>query len=159
MDLRETDNQTDDFKVFDKEAYRSKKFHKYYRKKMVVEKWKNREFYSSFEFAATGIVTAFREERNMKKHLAAALLVMVAGLIFQVSLIEWLFLVTSIFAVIILEVINSAIENVVDMVCGPTFSTYAKNAKDMAAGAVLLMSICAAIVGLLIFVPKFLALF
>jgi undecaprenol kinase len=60
--------------------------------------------------------------------------------------------------VIILEVINSAIENIVDMVCGTTFSTYAKNAKDMAAGAVLLMSICSAIVGLIIFVPKVLAL-
>lgn len=160
MDLHETDSQQqDDFKVFDPEEYRSKKVHRYYRKKMVIEKWKNRDFFSSFEFAKTGIVTAFREERNMKKHLAVAVLVVLAGLIFRVFLVEWLFLITSIFAVIILEVLNSAIENIVDMVCGPTFSTYAKNAKDMAAGAVLLMSICAAIVGLLIFVPKFLALF
>ena len=48
------------------------------------KKWKNREFTASFEFALTGIITAFKEERNMRKHLVSAILVVLAGLIFRV---------------------------------------------------------------------------
>ncbi|HFI0101312.1 TPA: diacylglycerol kinase family protein, partial [Streptococcus suis] len=55
-------------------------------------RWKNRELIASLEFAVTGLLTAFKEERNMKKHLASAVLVVLAGLIFQVSVTEWLFL-------------------------------------------------------------------
>ena len=55
------------------------------------KKWKNREFTASFEFALTGIITAFKEERNMRKHLVS-ILVVLAGLIFRVSATEWLFL-------------------------------------------------------------------
>ncbi|MFS1663172.1 diacylglycerol kinase family protein [Streptococcus sp. zg-JUN1979] len=117
-------------------------------------KWKNRDLITSMEFAITGIVTAFKEERNMRKHLLSAVLVMIAGLIFQVSLIEWLFLFLSIFLVITFEIINSAIENVVDLASGYHFSLLAKNAKDMAAGAVLVISGFALVTGLLIFVPK-----
>ena len=47
------------------------------------KKWKNREFTASFEFALTGIITAFKEERNMRKHLVSAILVVLAGLIFS----------------------------------------------------------------------------
>ena len=53
------------------------------------KKWKNREFTASFEFALTGIITAFKEERNMRKHLVSAILVVLAGLIFRVSATEW----------------------------------------------------------------------
>ena len=61
------------------------------------KKWKNREFTASFEFALTGIITAFKEERNMRKHLVSAILVVLAGLIFRVSATEWLFLLIAIF--------------------------------------------------------------
>ena len=79
------------------------------------KKWKNREFTASFEFALTGIITAFKEERNMRKHLVSAILVVLAGLIFRVSATEWLFLLMAVFLVIALEIVNSAIENVVDL--------------------------------------------
>lgn len=131
MDLRETKNQ---------------------------KKWKNRTLTASLEFALTGIVNAFKEERNMKKHAFSALLTLVAGLIFRVSTIEWLFLLLSIFLVISFEIINSAIENVVDLASNYHFSMLAKNAKDMAAGAVLMISGFAALTGLIIFVPKIWAL-
>lgn len=117
-------------------------------------RWKNRELIASLEFAVTGLVTAFKEERNMKKHLASAVLVVFAGLIFQVSVTEWLFLLLSISLVIAFEIVNSAIENVVDLASDYHFSMLAKNAKDMAAGAVLFVSGFALLTGLIIFVPK-----
>lgn len=117
-------------------------------------KWKNRTMVSSLEFALTGVFTAFKEERNMRKHLLSAILVLIAGLIFRVSLLEWMALVLCVCLVMVLEIINSAIENVVDLASDYHFSMLAKNAKDMAAGAVLVMSAGAAIVGCLIFLPK-----
>ena len=117
-------------------------------------KWKNRDVISSLEFALTGIFTAIKEERTMRNHAVSAVVVVLAGLIFQVSAIEWLFLFLSIFLVISFEIMNSAIENVVDLASDYHFSMRAKNAKDMAAGAVLVVSGFAVITGLIIFVPK-----
>ena len=117
-------------------------------------KWKNRDVVACLEFALTGIFTAFKEERNLRKHVLSALAVIVAGLIFDLSAIEWLFLFLSIFLVIAFEIVNSAIENVVDLASDYHFSMRAKNAKDMAAGAVLVVSGFAVVTGLIIFVPK-----
>lgn len=117
-------------------------------------KWKNRDVISSLEFALTGIFTAIKEERNMRNHAASAVVVVLAGLLFRVSAIEWLFLFLSIFLVISFEIMNSAIENVVDLASDYHFSMRAKNAKDMAAGAVLVVSGFAVMTGLIIFVPK-----
>lgn len=118
------------------------------------KKWKNRDLVASMEFAITGVLTAFKEERNMRKHLVSAILAALTGLVFRISAIEWLFLLLAIFLVIILEIINSAIENVVDLASGYHFSMLAKNAKDMAAGAVLVISGYAVLTGLIIFIPK-----
>ena len=63
-------------------------------------KWKNRDLVSSLEFALTGIFTAIKEERNMQKHALSALLVVIAGFVFQVSAVEWLFLLLSVFFVV-----------------------------------------------------------
>ena len=118
------------------------------------KKWKNRDLVASMEFAITGVLTAFKEERNMRKHLVSAILACLAGLVFQISTTEWLFLLLAIFLVISFEIINSAIENVVDLASGYHFSMLAKNAKDMAAGAVLVISGYAVLTGLIIFIPK-----
>lgn len=117
-------------------------------------RWKNRELMSSLDFAVSGLKTAFKEERNMRKHAVSAILVILAGLVFQVSVTEWLFLLLSISLVIAFEIVNSAIENVVDLASDYHFSMLAKNAKDMAAGAVLFVSGFALLTGLIIFVPK-----
>ncbi|NQP35999.1 diacylglycerol kinase family protein [Streptococcus suis] len=117
-------------------------------------RWKNRELMASLDFAVSGLITAFKEERNMRKHAVSAILVILAGLIFQVSVTEWLFLLLSISLVIAFEIVNSAIENVVDLASDYHFSMLAKNAKDMAAGAVLFVSGFALLTGLIIFVPK-----
>ena len=117
-------------------------------------KWKNRDLITSLEFAFTGILTAIKEERNMRKHAATALIVILAGFVFRVSRIEWLFLLLRIFLVIAFEILNSAIENVVDLASHYHFDMLAKKAKDMAAGAVLVVSVLAALIGLLIFIPR-----
>ena len=117
-------------------------------------RWKNRELMSSLDFAVSGLKTTFKEERNMHKHAVSAILVILAGLVFQVSVTEWLFLLLSISLVIAFEIVNSAIENVVDLASDYHFSMLAKNAKDMAAGAVLFVSGFALLTGLIIFVPK-----
>lgn len=121
-------------------------------------KWKNRTITSSLEFALTGILTAVQEERNLKSHLVSAFLASLAGIIFKISAVEWLFLLLAIFLVICLEIVNSAIENVVDLASSYHFSMLAKKAKDMAAGAVLVMSLYAVLTGLIIFLPKIFAL-
>ena len=117
-------------------------------------KWKNRDFTSSLEFAITGIFTAIKEERNMRKHALSALVAILAGLVFRISATEWLFLLMAVFLVIALEIVNSAIENVVDLASNYHFSMLAKNAKDMAAGAVLVVSCYAVITGMIVFIPK-----
>ena len=117
-------------------------------------KWKNRDVISSLEFALTGIFTAFKEEKNMRSHVLSAVAAIIAGLIFRISATEWLFLLLSIFLVIAFEIMNSAVENVVDLASDYHFSMRAKNAKDMAAGAVLVVSVFAVITGLIIFLPK-----
>ncbi|CAM3193779.1 diacylglycerol kinase family protein [Lactococcus laudensis] len=122
--------------------------------KNTEKKWKNRTVYASLEFALTGIITAFREERNLRKHAVSASLAIIFGFVFMISRIEWLFLLLAIFLVIFGEIINSAIENVVDLASDYHFSMLAKNAKDMAAGAVLFISLYAVIVGMMIFLPK-----
>ena len=122
------------------------------------KKWKNRTLVASMDFAITGIITAFKEERNMRKHMVSAVLASIAGAVFRISAIEWLFLLLAIFLVITFEIINSAIENVVDLASNYHFSMLAKNAKDMAAGAVLVISGYAVLTGLIIFVPKIIAL-
>ena len=94
----------------------------------------------------------------MRKHALSAILAIVAGLLFGISVTEWLFLLLSVSLVIAFEIMNSALENVVDLASDYHFSMLAKNAKDMAAGAVLVISGFAFVTGLIIFVPKLWAL-
>ena len=116
--------------------------------------WKNRDVVSSLEFALTGIFTAFKEERNLRKHVLSALAVIVAGLVFDLSAIEWLFLFLSIFLVIAFEIVNSAIENVVDLASDYQGGGGGGGGGGVAAGAVLVVSGFAVVTGLIIFVPK-----
>lgn len=76
---------------------------------------KNKQFISSIEFAFTGIKTVFKEERNMRKHVALGIVAIIAGFIFRLSQMEWLWLLLAVFLVWIVEIINTVFENVVDM--------------------------------------------
>lgn len=115
---------------------------------------KNKNFLTALKHAVDGIRTAILEERNMKKHLISAVIAMIMGLIFRLRLSEWLWLSLAIFAVIISEMVNTAFENVVDLIVGPHYHELAKKVKDMAAGVVLLASVFAVVIGLFLFLPK-----
>lgn len=94
----------------------------------------------------------------MQIHLIVAFLVVVAGVLLSISLTEWLLCLLCFAMVISAEMFNSAIENVVDL-ASPQRHKLAENAKDIAAGAVLVTAVFAAIVGLVIFVPKVVEMF
>lgn len=110
----------------------------------------------SFKYAIRGIQDVISDEMNMRIHLFIAVLVVICGLVFNISNVEWLVCVLCFAVVMTAEMINTAIETVVDLV-SPSKHELARKAKDVAAGAVLLSAFFSAIAGLMIFVPKLLA--
>ena len=109
----------------------------------------------SFQNAYRGIKFVFVTQHNAWIHSAATFLVIIMGLILGVSMIEWCILVITIGIVIALEVLNTAVEELVNHV-SPQFDKKAGLVKDIAAGAVLVSAIAAVIIGIMIFVPKIL---
>lgn len=114
---------------------------------------KKAPLYKSFGYAFEGIFTCIRNERNMKIHCTAAVLVVIAGLILGLSVTEWCICLGLFGLVMALELVNTAVESVVDLVTEER-KPLAKVAKDTAAGAVLIAAIMAAVIGLIIFVPR-----
>lgn len=112
----------------------------------------------SFKFAWKGIMTCAGHEQNITFHLLAALVVVMAGIFFDITKAEWMAVIICIGMVITAELFNSAIERLVDMV-SPQWQSIAGEVKDIAAGAVLVTAIAAAIVGLIVFVPYLLNIF
>ena len=110
----------------------------------------------SFGYAFEGIMTCIKKERNMKIHCVFTALVVLAGIILGISATEWCICLTLFGLVMALELVNTSVEAVVDLVTEER-KPLAKIAKDMAAGAVLIAAIMAAIAGGIIFVPKGLA--
>lgn len=92
---------------------------------------------------------------NVWIHLSAAAAVVLAGFYFQVSLFEWLVLILAMGLVFVAEAFNTAIEIDINLT-SPEFHPYARDTKDVAAGAVLLSALVAALVGLVVFLPKIL---
>ena len=113
--------------------------------------------YKSFGYAFEGIFAGIRGERNMKIHCFAAVCVIVAGVLFHISVTEWCICLVLFGLILSLELVNTAIEAVVDLVTKDK-KPLAKLAKDTAAGAVLIAAVMAAMAGLLIFVPKLVSL-
>jgi len=111
----------------------------------------------SFSHAFDGIMTGV-EERNMKIHFGFTILVVLFGLLLKISATEWCLCFVLFGLILGLELVNTAIEAVVDLVT-EEYRPLAKRAKDAAAGAVLIAAIMAAITGLIIFIPRFLYVF
>lgn len=114
---------------------------------------KSKGVLKSFQFAIQGITHAFLKERNMKIHSAITVVVVALGWWLELTSTEWLFVLFAIGGVVCLELLNTAIERVIDLV-SPDYHPLAKQAKDVAAGAVFLYSLLAVIVGIVIFLPK-----
>ena len=121
----------------------------------MVNKSKNE--ISSFKYAFQGMFSALKTERNLKIHVTIMILVIIAGIVLKISKIEWIICIILFGLVIGGEMLNSAIETVVDIAM-PDINPKAKFAKDAAAGAVLVFAIASAIIGFMIFGPKLIAL-
>lgn len=115
-----------------------------------------RKFFKSFQFAVDGIIHCFKTERNFKIHVLIAFTVVLAGILTGLSPMEWYIISVFIGGVLALELINTAIERMVDLIT-KEYEPLAKQAKDLAAGAVLGFALASAIVGLLIFIPKWIS--
>lgn len=106
----------------------------------------------SLKYAIEGVITAFRDQPNLKLHFILAIAVTVIGFFLGISKLEWLIIILTIGLVLATELVNTAIEEIVDSFTSEVHPA-AKKAKDVGAAAVLIASITAVIVGILIFLP------
>ena len=112
----------------------------------------------SFVYAFNGLKILIKEEHNSRIHFLATIIVLITSIILKISVFEWIAIIFAIGFVISLEIVNSAIENIADFI-SPEKDKKIKKIKDLAAAAVLIGAITAFIIGLIIFLPKFLKLF
>ena len=113
---------------------------------------------ASFRYAGQGLRSVFQSEANFRIHLAASLLAIILGYVFEIATLEWVAISLSIGLVMSMECLNSAIEYLADFV-SPQKDAQIKKVKDAAAAAVLVTAVAAAVVGLCIFAPKIWTLF
>lgn len=113
--------------------------------------------FKSAGYALEGIVLFFKTQHNALIQAIAAIAVIVLGYIWELNTTEWCFLVVAIALVFITEMLNTAIEFLTDL-ASPNIHPQAKKVKDVAAGAVLVAAIAAAIIGLIIFLPKIMSI-
>lgn len=112
--------------------------------------------FNSFKYATRGIKDALKSEPNLRFHFFAAVMVFILALLVKFSNTELAILTLTIFFVISLELVNTAIEQIVDL-HSKEISEEARAIKDISAGMVFLSAISAVIIGLLLFLPKLLS--
>lgn len=125
--------------------------------KSSINSKKSKNLMQSFGYAFEGIGYALKTVKNLRIHLLFTLLVTIGGIVFHITRMEYFVCLLFVALVISLELINTAIEEVVDLAT-EEIKDKAKRAKDCAAAAVLFASIVAFIVGVAIFLPKILGL-
>lgn len=115
-----------------------------------------RRFFRSFKYAIEGLKQVMAEQ-NFRFDLMVAGIVIIAGVFTGISQMEWIILIIVMALMLSLEMMNTAIEKVVDL-ASPDIHPLAKAAKDLAAGAVLVFACASVIIGILIFLPKWINL-
>lgn len=116
-------------------------------------------FINSFRYALRGIkISLNKGEVNIRVHVFVAIVSILLAYLLHLSILEWSVIIVCIGIVIAAELFNTAIEKLVDLV-SPEWNDKAGIVKDIAAGAVLIVSIASAIIGIIIFVPKIIDLF
>lgn len=111
-----------------------------------------------FGYACAGLKVLFREEHNSWIHATATIFVVAAGFFFRISRIEWIAVLIVIGMVFSAEIINSSLERTADFVKAER-DDRKRDIKDLGAAAVLVCAIIAALVGLIVFLPKVISLF
>ena len=117
-----------------------------------------KKFINSFTYPIKGLKYAYKNEQNLAVDVGMALIVTIFGFLFRINKYEWAILILTIGLVISCELINTAIEAVVDLVT-EEYHPLAKVAKDTSAAAVLVFAMVAILVGIIIFAPKVIGLF
>jgi undecaprenol kinase len=118
---------------------------------------KLKRLFKSFAYAFRGFRKTFQEEQNLKIQSLAAIVVVILGIYFHITKTEWLFLIFVIGLVMLMELANSAVERVTD-VLKPRIHDYVMDIKDIMAAAVMLASFVAVIIGIIIFWPYLMGL-
>ena len=113
---------------------------------------------TSFRYAWAGIVYAVRTQRNFRIHLAIGLVALSLGILLHIQPIEAAVVAITVSAVLVMELMNTALESVVDLTVGQTYHELAKIAKDCAAGAVFISAMAALLVAAVIYLPPLLVL-
>lgn len=107
----------------------------------------------SFTHATRGISLILQTQENFWIHIVATIVTLFLSIRYNISVSEWVAIVSVIGLVLVSEAFNTAIEIDIDLT-SPNYHPYAKDTKDVAAGAVLISSIISLVVGLIIFIPK-----
>jgi len=113
---------------------------------------------NSFKYAFNGLIDTYRTEQSVWIYIPVSLLVILAGFLLKISTFEWLIIILILGIILSLELINTALEAVVDLAT-EKYHPLAKKAKDTVSAAVLVFAITAVIIGLIIFIPKISLLF
>ncbi len=121
------------------------------------KKFSLRQRLRSFSFAWNGLRRFFATEHNAWIHLSAALLALLVGFLLNLGALEWIGLLFAIGFVLCAEAFNTCVEKMMDQLA-PGYDERTRYIKDLAAGAVLIAAITAALVGLIIFIPKIMVL-
>lgn len=117
-----------------------------------------KRFFKAFVYSFQGLKYATKLEPNFQFELVCCVAVIVLGFVFDITAIEWMMCILCMAAVLVSELINTAIETLTNLV-SPQYHELAKITKDVASAAVLVAAICSAAVGLIIFVPYFIQWF
>lgn len=112
----------------------------------------------SIRYALTGILSFARNERNGRIQIVAAITAAAWGVFLHISTSEWIIILLCSGAVLSLEMINTAIEKLCDLI-EPSYHPQIKTIKDISAGAVLLSAVVSLLIGIIIFAPKIISLF
>lgn len=115
--------------------------------------------FTSFRYAWAGISYAFQTQRNFRVHTGVGVIAMILCWALKVATFEIAIICLTIGAVLVMEILNTALESLVDLTVGQTYHELAKVAKDCAAGAVLMAAIVAILIAALIFIPATWAIF
>ena len=113
---------------------------------------------NSFKYAFNGLIDTYKTEQSVWIYIPVSLLVILMGFYFKINTIEWLVIVLVLGVILSLELINTALESVVDLVTDK-YHPLAKKAKDTVSAAVLVFAVASVIIGLIIFIPKIILLF
>ncbi len=123
-------------------------------KPITARKYDHRKHIISFKNALNGIRLAVDTQPNLRIHFGVLFIVLLMAIFFRISAVEYLIIILVSGMVIALELANTAVEAIGDELAGTKYNKLVGVAKDVAAGAVLVMAITAVIIGIVIFLPR-----